>query len=167
MPNVRETVLNVQERQKPSKSLEVRKMRDWMNPPPKIIPREPAATYREAVVRLRDKPWLQSRQHKDKVKFTDYSTASPELADFCGKLIRRLAKMHCPLECVSASYDVAFIQHSRRGADLSPKEWELIAHYGAEICRQYGLKVRWGGLGVPTVWMSDRPASECPAEAVL
>lgn len=107
------------------------------------------------MVRLRDKSWLQSQHHKDKLKFTDLSTASPKLAVFIKMLLRRMAKMGIPLECQSASYDVAFIFHSRRRADLSPREWEVIAHLGREISTQYGLRVDWGGARMPTVWMGE------------
>lgn len=93
------------------------------------------------------------------MKFTDLSTASDELAVFVRKLIRRLAKMQIPLECISASYDVAFIQHSRRGAELGPKEWEIIVHLGDEICTQCGLEVRWGGPKMPRVWMGNARAN--------
>ena len=110
------------------------------------------------MTRLRDKSWLQSQQHKDKIKFTDLTIASDELATFIRKIIRKLAKMQIPLECVSASYDVAFIQHSRRGAELAPKEWEIIVHMGEEIARQCGLPVRWGGPAMPRVWMGNARA---------
>lgn len=107
-------------------------------------------------MRLRDKSWLQSQQHKDKVKFTDLSLAGLELATFIKKLQRRLARMQVPLECVSATYDVAIIQHSRRHDSLDPKEWEVIAHLGQEICVQYGMKgVRWGGPSMPRIWMGN------------
>lgn len=159
MPKLSESVLNaLQETKKAESSLFLTKMRERMNPLPPTISEKPPATYREAVVRLRDKSWLQSQRHKDKLKFTDYSVASEQLATFCQKLIRRLAKMQVPLECVSASYDVAFIQHSRRGIDLSPKEWEVIVHLGEEICTQCGLKVRWGGPSMPRVWMGESRA---------
>lgn len=107
------------------------------------------------MVRLRDKGFLQSQVHKDKVKFTDLTTAAPKLADFVRKLQRRLARMQIPLDIVSASYDVAIVQHSRRRAQLHPKEWEVIAHLGEEISRQYGLRIRWGGPQMPSVWMGD------------
>lgn len=155
MPNVSETATSLLEKRKPKESLKLRKMRERMNPPPKLIPNEPAATYREAAERLRDKSWNQSQQHKDKVKFTDYSCASPQLTEFCRKLVRKAGKMSIPLDVVSASYDVAVIVHSRRLQYLSPKEWEIIAHLGAETSRTYGLKVHWGGLGLPSIWMGE------------
>lgn len=164
MKSVSESVLTELERRKPNaltSDLTTTRMRERMTPLKPSLPKEPPATYREAVTRLRDKSWLQSQQHKDKVKFTDLSTASEDLAVFVRKLIRRLAKMQVPLECVSASYDVAFIQHSRRGADLAPKEWEIIVHLGEEICTQCGLKVRWGGPSMPRVWMGNaKPAKD-------
>lgn len=102
---------------------------------------------------LVDRRWLRERQHKDKLAFTDYSFCDPQLADFVGKLLRRAAKMGIPLECVSASYEVAFVVHSRRGRELHPLEWEVIAHIGREISKQYRLGASWGGLMMPAVWM--------------
>lgn len=107
------------------------------------------------MVRLRDKSWLQSQHHKDKVKFTDLETASDKLTVFVKALLRKAAKMQIPLECVSASYDIAIIQHSRRRALLDPKEWEVIAHLGEELSTQRSLRVRWGGALMPSVWMGD------------
>lgn len=161
MKSVSENVLSELERRKPNaltSDLTTTKIRERMNPLPSQQPKSPVQTYREAVSRLRDKSWLQSQQHKDKIKFTDLTTASDELAVFVRKLIRKLAKMQIPLECVSASYDVAFIQHSRRGAELAPKEWEIIVHMGEEITRQCGLSVRWGGPAMPRVWMGNARA---------
>lgn len=112
------------------------------------------------MVRLRDKSWLQSQHHKDKIKFTDLSTASQELAAFVKKFIRRMAKMGVPIECHSASYEVAFLSHSRRRNDLSVKEWEILGHIGAEVSKQNGLGVRWGGPEMPSCWMGTRDPPE-------
>lgn len=105
--------------------------------------------------RLRDVKWVRSRAHRDKVRFADLSAASEKLAAFVRKLLRKAAKMGIPLECQGASYDVAYIAHSRRRAALDAKEWEIIEHLGNELSTQYGLRVRWGGMLMPTVWMGD------------
>lgn len=127
------------------------KMEQRRNPPmPTPVP---VTSFQSAVRSLVDRRWLREGQHRDKVRFTDYSFADPQLADFCGKLLRKAAKMGIPLECLSASYDVAFIAHSRRGRELHKLEWEVIAHLGREINQQYRLGTSWGGPMMPSCWM--------------
>lgn len=107
---------------------------------------------------LVDRAWLKSIPHRDKVAFADLSTASPELAEWVGKLIRRAARMGIPLAVESATYDVAFIVHSRRRRDLHPLEWNVIAHLGREISQQYGLGIAWGGPMMASCWLGGPPA---------
>lgn len=122
-----------------------------MNPPKPD--RAKATGYQAAVRGLIDRRWMKSTLHRDQVRFTDLTLAHDPVKEFVGKLLRRAAKMGIPLDCESASYDVAFIVHGRRRRELEPLEWEVIGHIGTEISRQYRLGVRWGGPLLPSVWM--------------
>lgn len=138
-------------------------MRAKRNPPK---PERAAATgYQSAVRALVDRSYLQSTTHKDRVRFTDLTFAHEPVRVFVGKLLRKASKMGIPLECESASYDVAFICHGRRRRELAPIEWEIIAHLGGEISKQYRLGVRWGGPLLPSVWMGIAFHPSHPPEA--
>lgn len=91
--------------------------------------------------------------HHDKVAFCDLSTCEPKLADFVGRLLRKAKRMGIPLWCESASYQVAFLSHSRLGRDLHPMAWEVLGHLGREISVQYRLGISWGGPMMPATWM--------------
>lgn len=38
------------------------------------------------------------------------------------------------------------------GPDCPEECWQILGHMGGEICRQYGLKVQWGGASNPQHW---------------
>lgn len=113
---------------------------------------------------LIDRKWLQSRSHKDLRSKADFAYANPQLAEFLGRLIRKAARMGIPLriEGQATSHDVGYVIHSRRGRELTAKEWEVLAHLGREIGRQYRLPVTWGGLRMPAVWMVPERRQDAP-----
>lgn len=104
---------------------------------------------------LRDPEWLRSFDHKQLVAEQPIEGASAAAVDFIGRLCRRGAKLGIPLVCDSATGDVVFIVHGRRGRDLHALEWEVIAHLGGELVEQYRLGFRWGGLMMPSCWMGE------------
>lgn len=120
-------------------------------------PRQPPddGSYQAAVRGLIDRKWLKSQAYKDWWSATDLSHAHPDLADFLGRLRRRTARMGIPVrvEGRETLYDVAYVVHSNLGRQLTAKQWEVLAHLGREISRQYSLNVGWGGHMMPATWL--------------
>lgn len=92
----------------------------------------------------------------------DWSFASADIMSFCTKLVRRAKKGGIPLRVDSASFEVCFVVHGRKGRYLSRHEWALIAHIGREISQQYGLPIRWGGFLMPSCWMANGQGPSVP-----
>lgn len=131
-----------------------------MNPPK---PEKVEVTdFKSAVRGLVDRELLNSRHYKAtkaNALVAQGKYLSPQLLDFYGRLQRKLARVGIPVVLGYATYDVAFIEHARRRGNLHPKEWQVIAHYGMEIARQYALEVRWGGLMMPRTWLGTSAGS--------
>lgn len=104
---------------------------------------------------MKSQAWRDVRSLK-----SDVSSATPWLQAFLKKLQRRLARMDVPLRVEAAGQYVGLVSHARRGRDLHPMEWEVIAHLGKEISKQYQLGVSWSGSSCPScfVAVSDPPS---------
>lgn len=124
----------------------------------------PPRTFKEAVAGLVDRPFLKSGRLRNLTAFEPdrLSCVEDDLLNFVGRLRRKAAKMGIPLYAESGSYEVVFISHARRRRDLFPIEWEVIAHLGGEIARQYGLPVAWGGPEMPSCWMVHPRPEDVP-----
>lgn len=113
---------------------------------------------------LIDRPFVRSIAFKDLTRFEPdrLSAVDDDLLSFAGRLRRRAVKAGIPLFAESGSGQVLFISHARRRRDLFPMEWEVIAHLGLEIIKQYGLPISYGGPSMPSVWMAHPGPSEAP-----
>lgn len=122
----------------------------------KTPPKKPdSGSYQAAVRGLIDRKYLKSRDQRSHWQNLDLGYAHPELADFLGRLRRRCARMGIPIrvEGGATSFDVAYVVHGCLGRQLTPKQWEVLAHLGREISRQYRLHVEWGGQAMPSTWL--------------
>jgi len=128
-------------------------------------------SYKQARADLVDAEWCRSRNHTEQQWRAMRIGAHPQIIDFTRYFVAKMKKLNIPVHASEIIrtpqrqkqlYEDGFskavgakaphpygcavdIIHSRKGWNLSQKQWELIGKLGKELAIQRGIAITWGG----------------------